>query len=105
MNNRPHLIPCLIAAAMLLAAVGTWPYGYYMVVRVVTCGVAVYVAFFSLGNNVTWAAWVFGIMAVVFNPIIKFHLGKEGWQLMDVIAAVLMLVAVVAIKKKPEVKG
>ena len=99
MNERPHLVPCLIACVLLLAALGKWPYGYYMLVRVVTCGTAAYVAYFSYENRVIWAAWVFGIMVVVFNPIFQFHFGKEGWQMFDVIAAVLFLVAIVAIKK------
>ena len=100
MNNRPHLIPCLIAAAMLIAAVGKWPYGYYMLVKVVTCGAAVYVAYFSYVNDVVWGAWIYGILAIVFNPIVKFRLGRDGWEVMDVVAAILMIVAVIGIRRK-----
>jgi len=34
-KERPHLIPCVIAALTLLGALGQWPYGYYQLLRFV----------------------------------------------------------------------
>jgi uncharacterized membrane protein YccC len=97
LEKRPHLIPAIIAALMLLGAVGDWPYGYYQLLRWVTCGAAVFVAFMAYNWQKLWATWLFGIIAVLFNPLVPIHLTKELWQPIDVICA-LLFVAVSAIR-------
>jgi len=77
LNNRPHLIPVIIAALMLLLALASWPYGYYQLLRFVACGVAVYVAFMAYNWQKMWATWLFGFIAVLFNPLIPIHLSRE----------------------------
>ena len=67
LDKRPHLIPAIIAAIMLLLALAPWPYGYYQLLRFVTCGVAVYVAFIAYRWQKMWAVWLFGFIAVLFN--------------------------------------
>ena len=47
LEGRPHLIPATIAALMLLAAVGDWPYGYYQLLRFIICAAGAYVAWLS----------------------------------------------------------
>jgi len=42
LQKRPHLIPAIIAALILLGALAPWPYGYYQLLRFVVCSVAVY---------------------------------------------------------------
>ena len=32
-SSRPHSVPAIIAAVMLLAALGKWPYDYYKLLR------------------------------------------------------------------------
>ncbi len=58
-TQRPHLIPALVAAAMLLGALANWPYGYYQLLRFVTCGVAVYVAYTAYNCQKMWAVWLY----------------------------------------------
>lgn len=36
--------------------------------------------------------WVYGITALVFNPIIKIYFPKEIWAVIDIAAGVLLLV-------------
>ena len=101
LEKRPHLIPSLIAAAMLLLALAELPYGYYQLLRFVTCGVAVYIAFTAYNWQKMWAMWLFGFIALLFNPLIPIHLSREIWQPIDVICAVLF-VFIVFVLKKPE---
>jgi hypothetical protein len=42
--------------------------------------------------------WIFGLLAILFNPIIKIHLPKELWAVVDVACGVLLL----AVKRKIE---
>lgn len=99
MKQRPHIIPSIIAILFLLGAFGHYPYGYYVLLRFIVCGVAAYVAYISYESKLTWATWVFGIIAFLFNPIIKFHLGRELWQIVDLIAAVLFVIGIFTINK------
>jgi hypothetical protein len=100
LEKRPHLIPAIIAALMLFGALGRWPYGYYQLLRFVTCVVAVYVAFMAYSWQKIWVTWFFGIIAVLFNPLVPIHLSREIWQPIDAICA-LLFVAVAAILKAP----
>ena len=98
MNKRPLLIPSLIAATMLLLALAPWPYGYYQLLRFVVCGVGVYVAYTAYNWQKTWAVWVFGFIALLFNPLIPIHLSRELWQPIDVICAILFIVSLFAVR-------
>ena len=102
MDKRPHLIPSLIAAAMLLLALAEFPYGYYQLLRLVVCGVSVYMAFMAYGWQKMWAVWLFGFMALLFNPLIPIHLSREIWQPIDVVCAILFIVIVFVLKKPME---
>lgn len=77
MDKRPHLIPSLIAAAMLLGALAQWSYGYYQLLRFVTCGAGVYVVFTAYSWQEMWAVWVFGFVALLFNPLVPIRLPRE----------------------------
>lgn len=98
MNRRPHLIPALIAALMLFGALGRWPYGYYQLLRLATCGAAIFVAFIAYNWKKLWATWLFGFIAVLFNPLVNIHFHKDSWQVIDIIVAVLFIVSLFAIR-------
>ena len=84
MNRRPHLVPALVAMIMLFVAVADLQYGYYQILRWVVCGAAAYIAYIAYNWRKVWATWVFGFVALLFNPIIPVHLTKEIWQPIDV---------------------
>jgi hypothetical protein len=93
--RRPHAIPAVIAAAVLLGALYTWPYAYYVVLRLVVCAVAVFVAYKGWTFRHVWALWVFAFMTVLFNPIVPVHLTRHIWQVIDLLAAAVFVVAAV----------
>jgi len=112
LNKRPHLIPAIIAALMLLLALAPWPYGYYQLLRLVVCGVSVYTAFVTYQWGKLWATWVFGFIAILFNPLIPIHLSRKIWQPIDVVCGILFMVIVIILNqpvtsegKKEELKG
>lgn len=98
LKKRPHLIPAVIAAAMLLGALVRWPYDYYQLLRWVTCGAAVCIAFLGYGWQKKWALVLFGVIAVLFNPLIPIHLTREIWQPIDLLCAVLFIIAAGVLK-------
>lgn len=61
------------------------PYGYYILLRWVCCAAFAYLALkaFSL-QKIGWV-WVLGVMAVVYNPLIRIHLTREIWSVINLI--------------------
>ncbi len=99
MERRPHLIPALIATVLLLGASENWPYIYYQLLRFVTCGVAVYIAFAAFNWQKVWGTWLFGLVAVLFNPLFPIYLSPETWQMVDTACALLFFAAALILKK------
>lgn len=87
-----------ICAAMLLVGAAPLPYGYYMLLRLVACGIFTFAAFVAVDRKHQVLPWIYGFMALIFNPIIKIHFPKEIWIVIDVAAGVLLLVTAKAIK-------
>ena len=85
---------------MLLLALADWPYGYYILLRFVVCGSAAFVAYLGYLINKQWIIWTFGIIAVLFNPLILIHLNRELWAFIDVIVAVIFVVSIFIFKSK-----
>ncbi len=80
-----------IAAGMLFVGVLPLPYGYYMLLRFVACGVFAWAAFITCENNEEVLPWVFGILAIVFNPLIKIHFPKELWAVVDFCSGLFLI--------------
>ena len=102
LKKRLNLVPSLITAAMLLLALALWPYGYYQLLRFVVCGAAVYVAYTAYDWQKMWAVWLFGFIALLFNPLIPIHLSREIWQPINVVCAILFIVVAFVLKKPKE---
>lgn len=89
----------LICAGLLFIGLFDLPIGYYTLLRiVVTIGsVAVVVTEFENGFNF----WVitFGLIAVLFNPLIPIYLNdKSAWMPIDIIAGILFIIKSLTIK-------
>lgn len=91
----------LAAIGILLGAMSTHPYAYYQLLRWVVCGASAYSAYLYLKADRTALVWVFGIMAILFNPIVPFYLDKNTWQLLDLIAALVFTVSIFLKKRSP----
>lgn len=80
-----------IVSAMLFLGAAPLPYGYYMLLRIVACGFFIWAAVIAHDKNNQYLPWVFGFLALLFNPIIKIHLPKELWAVIDIGSAILIL--------------
>jgi len=88
-NQRPHLIPALASAVLLLVALGDHPYGYFTFLRWVVFMSACLVAWVAWESEVQPATFVFAAVAILFNPLVPVYLGKSTWAPIDVVCAVL----------------
>lgn len=88
----------IISAILLFVALGKHSYSYYVYLRFIICGVSIYGIYFSRKlQNINWA-WTFGIVAILFNPIVPIHLNRDLWAIIDVAVAVIFLFSINRLK-------
>ena len=58
----------------MLGALAPRPYGYYTFLRWVVCMAALMVAFRAHDSERFGTVWTFGLVALLFNPLISIHL-------------------------------
>jgi len=89
----------IVAAILLFLALGRHPYGYYTLLRFVVRGVTIYGVYFSVKvEKIGWAV-TFGIIAILFNPLIPIYLRRGYWQFIDLTVAVLLLIWIFLLRK------
>lgn len=81
----------IAGALILLLCIFPFPYGFYTIVRVTTTIICGYLAFTYYNQNKKELAIFFTIIAVLFQPMIKFTLGREMWLVVDIIVAIVLL--------------
>jgi len=86
---KKHLYIAL--AVLLLLCLAPMPYGYFMLVRFVMMVACGWLAYRYYTMNKVAATWVFGVLALLFQPIYKIALGRMVWNVIDVIVAILMI--------------
>lgn len=79
-----------IGVALLALGAAPWPYGYYTLLRLVATVVFVWAAFVSYQRKDPLLPWVYGLFALLFNPLFKVYLDKELWAAIDLVAALFL---------------
>ena len=81
---------------MLIVAVitaGELPYAYYILLRWVVCAASVITLGMAINEERTGWKVVFGILALLFNPLIPIHLDREIWLPIDILAALIFFIS------------
>ena len=87
-TRKQIIIPSIIVMILLIVAIcPIEEYAYYILLRWIVCITAIYIAYLSYEAEKEYWTWVMGIIALIFNPLIPFHLGKDIWVVVDFIAA------------------
>ncbi len=89
----------LLAAAMLIAALGRHPYGYYTLLRWVVCAVSAFSAVRAHEAKRTRWTWAFAVVALVFNPLLPVLRDRDTWAPVDVAVSLLLIVSVFTVDR------
>ena len=93
-------VPQVIVTLMLLWALNPEnPYGYYILLRIVCCAVFAYLAVSSVQQKKQNWVWVFGVIAVLYNPFAPIHLNRPIWSVLNVVTIVIALLSIERISK------
>ena len=94
MNERvkTETIHSGVCAAFLMAAAFTeWPYFMYVLLRVFICGSSAYISSKLYLRHRLPLTWLFGAIAVLFNPVLPVRMARSDWQAMNVLAAIIFI--------------
>jgi hypothetical protein len=95
MNNEPKRLKILLLIAGLMLCLGvfpTWPHGFYILLRFIVCGAAVYVGI-ALRSHASLNAHFIPLMILgaLFNPLIPINLTRLVGLPIDLGVAVYFL--------------
>ena len=83
----------VLAILFLLGALGDWEYGYYQLLRWAVFIAGAYSAYIVNKKHRNAWVWIFGAVAILFNPILPVYLTRDTWQILDIITAVIFFVS------------
>jgi hypothetical protein len=85
------MVVLVAPAAMLFAALFHWPYGYYVLLRLVVSLASAYTAWklSSVGRGILF--WCFIGLAILYNPIVKVPLTRGVWGWVNSVSAIPFL--------------
>ena len=77
-----------ISIALLILACFPLPYGYYKFLRIAITVISVIYIVQNAEKGFSTTNVVWGIVAILFNPLIPIFLSKTIWVVLDLITAV-----------------
>lgn len=98
------LVVRVVAGLMLLIALGDLPYSYYQLLRIVVCGVSIFLIWYFIQVKIEWLGWLFIVPAILFNPIFPVYMDKSAWQLLDLVFGVAFIASLSTYGKEEHIK-
>jgi hypothetical protein len=96
---KRNWLPQVIVGGMLLWALYPGnPSGYYTLLHWVCCGILIYQASRAVSQKRQIWVWIFGITALVYNPIFRLHFHRELWFGINIITAGIVVVSIFSLK-------
>lgn len=89
----------LVIAAACLIALADCPYGYYQLLRVAVTGYAIWIVFLFAGKNYPAIVFVFGLIALLYNPVFKISMNREVHVVENICTAFAILAEVLWTKR------
>lgn len=90
------LTPILI----LFLAPLPFPYGYYTFLRIIVCAMSGLICFIEYKKTINIWVVIFGIFAVLYNPVFPIHLTRTIWTPINIITALFFIFHFIYYKKQ-----
>ena len=89
---------------LLFLCLTDMPYGYYQFVRFSSCIVFGYLAYVSNEEKNKNQTIIYVVLALLFQPFIKVSLGRELWNIVDVLVGVGLIISAIKSTEKQQKK-
>jgi len=91
----------VVAILLALGALAPIPYyAYFQLMNWIVIGAALMTTLQAYKQRNSWVAWLFALVAVVFNPVAPFYFPTNLWHVADIVVAVLFLLSFLLVKPK-----
>lgn len=87
-------------AVLMFGCLLNMPYGYYQLVRFIALVSFSLLAYQANQQSRSTEMFIYGALALLFQPFFKIALGRELWNIVDVVVGVGLLVSLAKINKK-----
>ena len=84
----------IILAILFFTCLTDLPYGYYQIVRFAALVGFALLAFQASERKSKTETIIFIFLAILFQPLIKISLGREVWNVVDVVVGIGLLVSI-----------
>jgi len=98
MNKKKNIALIIAVTFLFVALFDGWPYGFFTLLRFVVFASSAYVAYMAYEAQKEKWVWIFGFLAILFNPFIVIHLNREIWSVLDLIVGIFMIISVFVLK-------
>lgn len=93
----------LIACAGLAGAfIEGAPYWYFTLLRMLVCSALAIFAFQALIHDLPRWASLLGVGAIIYNPLLPLHLGRELWQPVNIATVALLVIVSVVLYRQEQ---
>jgi len=101
MKNSETIIKIVLAIVLFLCLLNM-PYGFYQLVRfMVLIGFGI-LAYKANEQNKNTEMIIYGGLALLFQPFFKIALGREMWNIVDVIVGVGLITSLIMNRRKSQ---
>ena len=103
LNKKKNIIISIAALFLFAALIDGWPYGFFTLLRFVVFAATAYVAWMAYEQQKEKWIWIFGFLAVLFNPFFPIYLNRDLWSIIDLATGLFLIVSVFVLKfsRKP----
>lgn len=84
----------IVLAILFFLCLADMPYGYYQLVRFVALVGFAILAYKANDQGQKTEAIIYVCLAILFQPLIKIALGREIWDVADVIVGVGLIISI-----------
>ncbi len=105
LHKRNKIIASILPSIFLLLAIlDGLPYGFFSLLRLIVFFTNAYLAWLALKSKNLFWVWVYGLIVIVFNPIIPVHFGRDIWIIVDIFTAFLLIISIFIFKLPQNLK-
>ena len=94
-NQLQILISGFILVLLLITANISAPYFYYQIVNLFTTISLIFLSYKSNLTNDKIFTYIFGFLALLFQPLIPIYFGKEGWVVLDYLTSLILFIYII----------
>lgn len=92
-------IPQAIVGTMLVWAFNPDnPYGYYILLRWVSCAAFAYLALKAFAQGKEGWVWILGVTAIIYNPVLRIHLTRGIWSVINVATLIVAILSILVFR-------